>query len=518
VLEFLLPEPAGNAAPLTAISLVSWGTPTPGEAFWRRELGSLRRWVLALDSIGHRRPVRLILVTSGGAAVAGEAADSRRVALTAILDTLRLEFPYLTPCFVDLPADAADGAGAAEAHALLREVRGAPEGAVALRGHQRWLPGFEALPLETQAREIPPGACLLLGLGALGRGFAGELARMPGCPLVVVTRRPLAADGPGAGILAELRQEGHSVEAVHGDLEDPAFVRALVERVRGTHGGIAAVVHAAGPGGSLPSTTLEAVDGPALEVSLAATERRLVALEDALAAGPEPGFCLISSCLVSLAGGLGATAAALNHRYLEARVAERNRGRSRPWTVVTWDAWNFEATAAERQGDQSLLPQQGARALRDLLHSAAPEAVLVSRRDVERWLKDRSQAGGGALTGGAGEDSGHDRPQLTTPYAAPSNPLEERLVGLFQELLGIRKIGIHDNFFELGGSSLMAAKAISRVREEFGVAPPLAKLFEEATPAGLAGLVAAAQMVSTAPAPAAAAGAGADDEREVGEI
>ena len=97
------------------------------------------------------------------------------------------------------------------------------------------------------------------------------------------------------------------------------------------------------------------------------------------------------------------------------------------------------------------------------------------------------------------------------------------MVVLFQELLGISRIGIHDNFFELGGSSLMAAKAISRMREEFGVAPPLAKLFEEATPAGLAGLIAVAEMVSATHGDSASEDAdspesGASDDREEREL
>ncbi|MCP4163144.1 MAG: amino acid adenylation domain-containing protein, partial [Deltaproteobacteria bacterium] len=54
-------------------------------------------------------------------------------------------------------------------------------------------------------------------------------------------------------------------------------------------------------------------------------------------------------------------------------------------------------------------------------------------------------------------------------YVAPTNDLQKKLVGIWQEVLGIEKIGIHDNFFELGGHSLKAIKVMSRIRKELEV-------------------------------------------------
>lgn len=46
----------------------------------------------------------------------------------------------------------------------------------------------------------------------------------------------------------------------------------------------------------------------------------------------------------------------------------------------------------------------------------------------------------------------------TTEYVAPTTETEKTLFSIWEELLGISKIGIHDNFFELGGHSLLAVK------------------------------------------------------------
>ncbi|MHA4812682.1 non-ribosomal peptide synthetase, partial [Flavitalea flava] len=50
-----------------------------------------------------------------------------------------------------------------------------------------------------------------------------------------------------------------------------------------------------------------------------------------------------------------------------------------------------------------------------------------------------------ALPDPEGTAQGKDR------YEGPSNEIEKKLVAVWEELLGVERIGIHDNFFELGG-------------------------------------------------------------------
>ncbi len=78
------------------------------------------------------------------------------------------------------------------------------------------------------------------------------------------------------------------------------------------------------------------------------------------------------------------------------------------------------------------------------------------------------------------------RPELANAYVAPRTPTEEILAGIWAQVLGIERIGIHDNFFDLGGHSLLATQVISRAREAFGIELPLRSLFESPTVAALA--------------------------------
>jgi amino acid adenylation domain-containing protein len=70
--------------------------------------------------------------------------------------------------------------------------------------------------------------------------------------------------------------------------------------------------------------------------------------------------------------------------------------------------------------------------------------------------------------------------------ASPRTPLEDVLVGLWGQVLGVDGIGIHDNFFQLGGDSLSATRLLSRVYGAFQVACPFQSFFAWPTVAGLA--------------------------------
>jgi amino acid adenylation domain-containing protein len=63
-------------------------------------------------------------------------------------------------------------------------------------------------------------------------------------------------------------------------------------------------------------------------------------------------------------------------------------------------------------------------------------------------------------------------------YEAPRNETEEKLVKIWQEVLGVERIGINDNFFELGGHSLKAIKMINAVNTQFDVLVPVSFIFK----------------------------------------
>jgi hypothetical protein len=79
-----------------------------------------------------------------------------------------------------------------------------------------------------------------------------------------------------------------------------------------------------------------------------------------------------------------------------------------------------------------------------------------------------------------------ERPELGVGYAAPETETQEAVARIWQEVLGVGRVGREDDFFELGGHSLLATQVISRVRSVLGVELPLREMFEAPTVALLA--------------------------------
>ncbi|MCM3342854.1 amino acid adenylation domain-containing protein [Paenibacillus sp. MER TA 81-3] len=77
-------------------------------------------------------------------------------------------------------------------------------------------------------------------------------------------------------------------------------------------------------------------------------------------------------------------------------------------------------------------------------------------------------------------------------YTAPRNEAEAKLALMWQEVLGVDRVGIHDNFFELGGHSLKAMTLVSRIHQALDVELPLRQLFLAPTVEGLAAALKAA--------------------------
>ena len=71
--------------------------------------------------------------------------------------------------------------------------------------------------------------------------------------------------------------------------------------------------------------------------------------------------------------------------------------------------------------------------------------------------------------------------QRTGWHVPPQDPLDQMIAAIWEELLGVRNIGIRDNFFDLGGHSLLAAQMIDAIERTSGCKLPLTALFSGPT-------------------------------------
>jgi thioesterase domain-containing protein/acyl carrier protein len=81
------------------------------------------------------------------------------------------------------------------------------------------------------------------------------------------------------------------------------------------------------------------------------------------------------------------------------------------------------------------------------------------------------------------------RPELEKAFVAPRDDLELQLAQIWEEVLGVRPVGVRDNFFELGGHSLLAVRLFAVIEKRLGRKLPLTTVFQGATVEHLASLL-----------------------------
>jgi thioesterase domain-containing protein/non-ribosomal peptide synthetase component F len=126
----------------------------------------------------------------------------------------------------------------------------------------------------------------------------------------------------------------------------------------------------------------------------------------------------------------------------------------------------------------------GVPELRRYLRERLPGIGIPHRFEIRLLPQAAAGTPGGDEMAGASIGAG-----VQDSSVPPRDPLELRLVQIWEELFAIRPIGVQDSFFELGGHSLLAVRLAATLRAEFGRDLSLAALLQVATIEGLAMLL-----------------------------
>ena len=116
--------------------------------------------------------------------------------------------------------------------------------------------------------------------------------------------------------------------------------------------------------------------------------------------------------------------------------------------------------------------------LRSFLQTTLPDYMVPS---AIIFLDAFPLTANGKVDRGALPVPGRQRPELTTPFVAPTTVSEKALAAIWCEILGWESLGIDDSFFELGGHSLSAAHIIARVHSTFHQELPVRAIFDAPT-------------------------------------
>ena len=480
---------------------------------------------LALDAEHHE--VEVVAVTNDAqCAIGTEKARPLSALATGPVLVIPKEFAGITCRTVDISLSTHDDL-AQWAQWVLEELAD-PDGAplVALRGGSRWVRATRQIRLgQPSYAHVAIGAnrhfLITGGLGGIGLTFAKYLAASAKAKLTLIGRSTVPGRKTWDALLASgdtssrLRQQlagireceatGGEVLVISADVADFEQMRSAKRQAEERFGAVNAVIHAAGvpDGRSIALKTAGQAEDILRSKVLGTT------VLDALFGDGCLDFMLLCSSLTALFGEYGQADYCSANAFLDA-FAHQQRPSGRRVVAVNWDVWQGVGMAEDAQlpGDlqrrrkkhveTGITPAEGVEALLRVLASPLPQ-VIVSACPIE----ERAMASGMLPSDLYREDtsgeSGHDRPDLHTPYQAPAGDVEVEVAGVWQEVLGINGIGRNDDFIELGGHSLLAAQVVARIEERLGVRLSMPTMLAHPTVAHLAACVTASGAPSRMP-------------------
>ena len=401
------------------------------------------------------------------------------------------------------------------------------ENVVAYRSKHRWVQTFEPVQLEKpESGTIPlrEGGVYLItgGLGGIGLVLAEYLAQTVRAKLVLTGRSGLPQNNEWSQWLATHDENDHvsrkikKVQALEAlgaqvlvcsaDIAHEEQMRAVMSQASKRFGQIHGVIHAAGIGGG----GLIQFQTPEKVASVFASKVKGTQVLDILFKDVQLDFLVLCSSHISILAGPGRVDYCTANAFLDA-FAHHNTSRHSPFTVsINWENWLEVGMSVDEALRQNLKPEEvlanamsskeGVDAFSRILCKRLPQ-VIVSPENFHVWI-ERSNANFASVAFSALErvekarpsKPVHPRPQLSNAYVAPRNEVEQTFADIWQQLIGIKQIGIHDNFFDLGGDSLVGILVSAKSHKAgFRINPQ--QIFEHQTIAELAAVADTTQVI-----------------------
>jgi acyl transferase domain-containing protein/NADP-dependent 3-hydroxy acid dehydrogenase YdfG/acyl carrier protein len=480
--------------------------PTRSEFFNKcQHLGfySLLFLTQALDKQLINQPLKLITVTNHLHDVIGnEKLAPEKSTILAACQVISQEYLNITRRNIDVEISKSDSQVSAKLiDKLLAEVTSNnTDLTVAYRGHHRWVKTFESVNIAEAENKTSPlreqGVYLITGgLGGVGLVVAEYLAKTVKAQLILISRSGLPdrnlwkqwlENHVEEDIISRkirqvqaLEKLGAEVLVISADVGDEGQMQQAIAQATQHFGKINGVIHCAG---DLQKSIFQPIQITTINQCQAHFRAKVHGsyVLTKLFQNHQLDFCIFTSSLAAILGGLNFAAYSAANIFIDAFVHQQNQNNNITWSSINWDGWQFSHTT---ETTNSITTSEGQDAFATILKLNHIPQILVSTTDlnlrIHQWIELQN------IKSPTNQENNspvkHSRPNLLNAYVQPQTEIEQIITKIWQEILGINQIGIHDNFFELGGHSLLATQLIAHLRQKLQIEIPLQQIFASST-------------------------------------
>ncbi|PKV49524.1 acyl transferase domain-containing protein [Aquimarina sp. MAR_2010_214] len=350
---------------------------------------------------------------------------------------------------------------------------------VAFRNGRRWLPYFETVPLE-EGFENPiiqsNGVYLITGGSSEAEYFlAKHLLQKYDAQVIILSHQILADQLPnGKGTLwTELHQKYPKLSIEHSDLTNRETFTETVNNLISRFSRIDGIIHS--------HKDSEEITALVEELSTDILKKQSIARVDSLTyigaifKDRKPDFIKVISSLSSFLGGIAYGAYASVHTLMDQKSLYELQFEG-DFSVLNLDRIS--------EKDQWLREQELITAFEYSFQRTDLPQLLVSKRDINSPQKTFQQQMQQSI-----EVTMVNRLGLQNNFEPAETETQGAVIHLFEELFGLKGIGIQDDFFELGGDSLKGMMIINKIKKTMKVSLKISDLFSNSSVTAIAGLI-----------------------------
>lgn len=381
---------------------------------------------------------------------------------------------------------------------ILNEVAHGKSTEIALRGNQRYVRDYKQYLLTEDKLEefcIKKGKNYVV-IGGLGN-FGMELSEYIGAVnqanvfLTSRTNFPKMNDwdewihrhGKDHTIskkilqLKDIINQGARVEVLKADVTNREDLIQVKQYIEQQYGSIAGVIHAAGivDNGMIQHKSIESLQN-VFAAKVMGTKNVCDVFSDKII-----NFIILCSSMNSIIGGLGQLDNTAANAFVDAYAEYHLHQGNDNILAINWGAVNeararnYSATPqfanlSKEHIKNKMTKTEIFEVYRRMFSVNLAPRVVVSTIDFNQVIENWSKVGSLSQLIQMVDNRKKDRSELLLKnYVAPLSDVAQKISMLWEELLGVKQIGLEDNFFELGGNSLVAIQFIGRLTKHYNI-------------------------------------------------